>query len=91
MGRTKEEVVKDFRTGEIVQAARRVIGELGFADASMERIAQEAGARSLGIWSKVSAAAEFIDNGRSAEAKAYLEAAAVHRRDGWQESARGAG
>ena len=42
-GRTKEEVLKDFRTGEIVQAARRVIGELGFADASMERIAQEAG------------------------------------------------
>ncbi len=43
MGRTKEEVLKDFRTGEIVQAARRVIGELGFADASMERIAHEAG------------------------------------------------
>ncbi len=42
-GRTKEEVLKDFRTGEIVQAARRVIGELGFADASMERIAHEAG------------------------------------------------
>jgi AcrR family transcriptional regulator len=43
MGRTKEEVVKDFRTGEIVEAARRVIAELGFADASMERIAHEAG------------------------------------------------
>jgi AcrR family transcriptional regulator len=42
-GKTKEEVLKDFRTGEIVQAARRVIGELGFADASMERIAHEAG------------------------------------------------
>ena len=41
--RTKEEVVKDFRTAEILDAARRVIGELGFADASMERIALEAG------------------------------------------------
>ncbi len=40
---TKEEVLKDFRTGEIVQAARQVIAELGFADASMERIAQQAG------------------------------------------------
>lgn len=43
LGRTKEEVLKDFRTDEIVQAARRVIAELGFADASMERIAHEAG------------------------------------------------
>jgi AcrR family transcriptional regulator len=41
--RTKEEVVKDFRTAEILDAARRVIGELGFADASMDRIALEAG------------------------------------------------
>ena len=38
--RTKEEVLKDFRTAEILDAARRVIGELGYADASMERIAQ---------------------------------------------------
>ena len=41
--KTKDEVVKDFRTGEIVRAARRVIGELGFDEASMERIAHEAG------------------------------------------------
>ena len=41
--RTKEEVVKDFRTGEILDAARRVIAEIGYADASMERIAQRAG------------------------------------------------
>ena len=41
--RTKEEVVKDFRTAEILDATRRVIGEVGFADASMERIALEAG------------------------------------------------
>lgn len=40
--RTKEEVVKEFRTAEILEAARRVIGELGYAEASMERIAQEA-------------------------------------------------
>ncbi|MFI5315514.1 MAG: TetR/AcrR family transcriptional regulator [Myxococcota bacterium] len=41
--KTKEEVIKDFRTAEIVRAARRVIGESGFDDASMERIAQQAG------------------------------------------------
>jgi AcrR family transcriptional regulator len=41
--RTKEEVIKDFRTTEIVRAARRVIGESGFDEASMERIAAEAG------------------------------------------------
>ena len=41
--RTKEEVVKDFRTGEILRAARRVIGEVGFEEASMDRIAHEAG------------------------------------------------
>ncbi len=40
--RSKEEVVKDFRTVEILDAARRVIGELGYGDASMERIAQAA-------------------------------------------------
>jgi TetR/AcrR family fatty acid metabolism transcriptional regulator len=41
--KTKGEVIKDFRTTEIVRAARRVIAESGFDDASMERIAQEAG------------------------------------------------
>ncbi len=41
--RTKEEVLKDFRTQGILEAARRVIGDLGYAEASMERIAQEAG------------------------------------------------
>ncbi|HTO54969.1 MAG TPA: helix-turn-helix domain-containing protein [Myxococcota bacterium] len=41
--KTKEEVIKDFRTTEIVRAARRVIAESGFEDASMERIAAEAG------------------------------------------------
>jgi TetR/AcrR family acrAB operon transcriptional repressor len=41
--RTKEEVVKDFRTSAIVLAARRVIAEAGLTDASMERIAHEAG------------------------------------------------
>ena len=43
VGRTKEEVVKDFRTTAIVQGARRVIADVGLADASMERIAHEAG------------------------------------------------
>jgi len=41
--RTKDEVLKDFRTREILEATRRVIGELGYTEASMERIAQEAG------------------------------------------------
>ncbi len=40
---TRSEVLKDFRTAAILDAARRVIGELGWTDASMERIAQEAG------------------------------------------------
>jgi AcrR family transcriptional regulator len=41
--RTKEELVKEFRTGEILRAARRVIADLGLGEASMERIAQGAG------------------------------------------------
>jgi len=41
--RTKEELVKEFRTGEILRAAREVIAELGLGEASMERIAQGAG------------------------------------------------
>lgn len=41
--KTKEEVVRDFRTSAILEAARRVIGEIGYEGASMERIAQEAG------------------------------------------------
>lgn len=40
--KTKDEVVKDFRTGEIVRAARRVIAKVGFDEASMDRIAHEA-------------------------------------------------
>jgi TetR/AcrR family fatty acid metabolism transcriptional regulator len=41
--RTKEQIVKGFRTAEILEAARRVIASDGLADASMERIASEAG------------------------------------------------
>lgn len=41
--RTKEELVKEFRRGEILEATRRAIGEQGIVDISMERIAQEAG------------------------------------------------
>lgn len=41
--RTKEEVVKDFRTAEILVATRTVVAEIGYPGASMERIAQEAG------------------------------------------------
>jgi TetR/AcrR family fatty acid metabolism transcriptional regulator len=40
---SKDEVLKVFRTMEIIDAARRVIMEVGYPDASMDRIAQEAG------------------------------------------------
>lgn len=40
---TKEEMLRRFRTQEILEAARRVIGKTGYDDASMEKIAQEAG------------------------------------------------
>jgi TetR/AcrR family fatty acid metabolism transcriptional regulator len=40
--RRKQDVLKDFRTSEILEAARRVIGEVGFGEASVERIALEA-------------------------------------------------
>ncbi len=41
--RTREEVLKDFRTDAILAAARQVMSEVGYAEASMERIAQAAG------------------------------------------------
>ncbi len=66
-GRTKEEVVKDFRTSAIVQAARGVIADLGLADASMERIAHEAGVAKGTIYlyfrNKEELFAQVIDDG----------------------------
>lgn len=41
--KSKEELIRDFRTEEILDAARRVIARGGLADASVEQIAQEAG------------------------------------------------
>jgi len=41
--RTRQDVLRDFRTEQILEAARRVIGQAGYADASMDRIAEEAG------------------------------------------------
>jgi AcrR family transcriptional regulator len=41
--KTREQVLRDFRTDQILEAARRVIGEVGFADASIDRIAEAAG------------------------------------------------
>jgi TetR/AcrR family fatty acid metabolism transcriptional regulator len=41
--KTRDEVLRDFRTQEILDAARHVIAEVGLAEASVERIAQEAG------------------------------------------------
>lgn len=41
--KNKEELIRDFRTEAIVEAARRVIARRGLAEASVERIAEEAG------------------------------------------------
>ncbi len=41
--KTKDEVVRDFRTSGILDAANEVIAEQGWKDVSMERIAQVAG------------------------------------------------
>ncbi len=41
--KTREQVLRDFRTDQILEAARRVIGEVGFTEASIDRIAEAAG------------------------------------------------
>jgi AcrR family transcriptional regulator len=41
--RTKKDVVTEFRTGEILQAAYRVFAERGFEQATMDEIAKAAG------------------------------------------------
>jgi AcrR family transcriptional regulator len=41
--RTKKDVVAEFRHAEILEAARRIFARRGFAEASVEAIAQEAG------------------------------------------------
>jgi AcrR family transcriptional regulator len=41
-GRTRKDVVTEFREAEILQAARHVFAQKGFADASMEEIAHAA-------------------------------------------------
>jgi AcrR family transcriptional regulator len=88
--RTKEEVVKDFRTAEIVDAARRVIGEVGFADASMERIALEAGVAKGTLYvyfkNKESLLARALEDG-NAEVLARARAA-VQRVRGYREKLR---
>jgi AcrR family transcriptional regulator len=42
-GKTRKDVVTEFREAEILEAARQVFARRGFADASMEEIAQAAG------------------------------------------------
>jgi AcrR family transcriptional regulator len=42
-GRTRKDVVTEFREAEILQAARKVFARQGFAAASMDEIAQAAG------------------------------------------------
>jgi AcrR family transcriptional regulator len=41
--RSKADVLRDFRTDQILDAATVVFGKLGYANASIERIAEEAG------------------------------------------------
>lgn len=41
--RSKADVLRDFRTDQILDAATVVFGKLGYAEASIERIAEEAG------------------------------------------------
>jgi AcrR family transcriptional regulator len=43
LGKTKREVLTEFRTAELVAAARKVFSERGFDNATMEEIAQLAG------------------------------------------------
>lgn len=43
MARTKREVVTEFRCSEILQSARRVFAEKGFAEATVDEIAEAAG------------------------------------------------
>jgi len=43
LGKTKRDVLIEFRMAELVAAARRVFSERGFHDATMEQIAQTAG------------------------------------------------
>src|SRR5260370_26817137 len=40
---TKEEVLKEFRVRELLEATRRVIGRHGFQGATIDRVAEEAG------------------------------------------------
>jgi AcrR family transcriptional regulator len=39
---TKEEVLKEFRAREILEAARRVVGRFGFEGTTIDRVAEEA-------------------------------------------------
>ena len=43
LGRTKKEVVAEFRTAELLEAARKVFAEKGFHDATVDDIADAAG------------------------------------------------
>lgn len=43
LGRTKKEVVQEFRTTEILDAARRVFAHSGFNQVTVDEIAEEAG------------------------------------------------
>ena len=43
LGKSKKEVVTEFRTAELLEAARRVFAEKGFHEATVDDVAEEAG------------------------------------------------
>ena len=43
LGRTKKEVIQEFRTAEILEAARRVFARAGYNETTVDQIAEEAG------------------------------------------------
>ncbi len=45
MGKSKEEVLAEFRATEILEAARRVFAEKGFHDATIDDVAESGSGR----------------------------------------------
>jgi AcrR family transcriptional regulator len=59
--RTREDVLRDFRTDQILAAATHVIGKLGFAEASIDRIAEEAGVARSTVYVYFGSKEEILD------------------------------
>jgi len=59
--KTRQDVLKDFRTDQIVQAAWEVIGSLGYAEASIDRIAERAGVARSTVYVYLGSKEEILD------------------------------